>query len=132
MKLRTVAATATAVAGLLASATVALAPDALAAASCPSDHICFWQDANYGGGKFTTNVDAIANFKSETFTNGVTLNDKISSIYNNTSYPLYMFIDADFDNISGFDATCDETVPAHTARAHVRYNDKYSSELYGS
>lgn len=113
--------------GLVAGLAVATSPDALAA-SCPSGYVCFWQDANYSGGKFTTDA-TINNFKGFEFTNGVTLNDKISSIVNNTAYPLYMFIDADFDNISGFDATCDETVPAHSSRAHVRYNDKYSSEI---
>ena len=101
---------------------VAFATPASAAGTCPLNFVCVFQDADYGGGSYEWLVnDADPNFnQGQTFSNGVRLNDNISSLINGTSKSVQFCTDA---NYAGHCVT----YPSLSATAQVAYNDQYSS-----
>lgn len=72
------------------------APAASAAAPCPDGAICFYKDAHFRGSVSTqsTLIDgtpSISNFANSTFHDGSSLDNKISSVVNNSRYCLKLF-----------------------------------------
>jgi len=78
---------------------VAWGTPAMASSTCASNHVCMWEDNNYGGDKwvdYTSNGNSIQNYQIDNWDG----DNEISSVKNNTSLPLYIYPN-DYANIFG-------------------------------
>ena len=111
-----------AVAGVLAVASLVAAPGTQAAtASCPLNQLCVWQNASFSGGKATWfSGDTAPLLSGMTYSNGASLNNSISSVYNNTSRIAYLYLGSSCTGTV-------ELVPHNTTVPQVTFNDQISS-----
>jgi len=97
-------------------------PAMASAWSCPAGFLCVYKDANGQGSRWTwLGGDEQLNFNDGTkYFDGTSLNDSISSIFNNSNYA------AKFCTDKNFGGHC-LVYPAHSKTAQVYYNEQYSS-----
>lgn len=130
--------------GAAPSAPIAFTPSAPSVASCNQGRVCAWQRDDFTGSVFnskqlTEPPNAVADFKQEAFNNGDQLNDKISSVFNNSNLCWELFIRVNFENAptTSGDKTSILVAPQGSAVFHKGgsdvlskfYNDKLSSAL---
>ncbi|MEU4173525.1 peptidase inhibitor family I36 protein [Streptomyces sp. NPDC026665] len=132
-----VAAVLPAVAAVLA-ATLGLAPEAGAAASCPASSMCIWENAGYTGGRLVLKEyedlghcwEKTNNFGYLKFDNGHSVNDRISSVINNTSATRSLYRDQNFSGGS-FGLSGHQWIPNLSSFTYydkqVNFNDAVSS-----
>jgi hypothetical protein len=107
-----------------ASAASAHAAGAKPAFTCAGGAVCVFKDAGLAGGNYVWfQGDADSNFNAASpikFSDGVKVNDNISSILNNSGRTAVFCTDA------GYRGHC-VSYPAQTVTPQVQYNDAYSS-----
>ncbi|MEV4349034.1 peptidase inhibitor family I36 protein [Actinoplanes sp. NPDC049596] len=98
MKIRAAVVSALAVLG----STVALASPAQAAYTCGANEVCLYQDWGLHGSvkvfRDLTPGNGITDFRFYYYTNSANLNDSISSIYNRSAHPVWVFEDGNYNS----------------------------------
>ncbi|MFJ3762844.1 peptidase inhibitor family I36 protein [Streptomyces sp. NPDC090080] len=118
--------------GVLGAATVALvaslsvgAPEADAAAACPANAVCFYESADFHGSMYQLPASGHASdFLKARFYNGTGVNDRVSSIINNTNYKVHIYKDVHYANQLGYGLKAHGNIPNLD---WVYYNDMISS-----
>lgn len=95
---------------------------------CPINMVCAWQNANFSGGviRFVSgDGDPDFGTSRDTFSNGVLVQDNISSIVNNTSRHYNFYVDANYKGAY-------DSFNPHTQLAQAVPNDAMSSYKFTS
>ncbi|MGW4521122.1 peptidase inhibitor family I36 protein [Amycolatopsis sp. NPDC004378] len=61
--------------------------------ACPDGSVCVWEDYYFTGGFKAYGVSAL-NYAGDRFSDGIAVNDHVSSYYNNTSQWVNFYVDA--------------------------------------
>ncbi|MFD8725085.1 peptidase inhibitor family I36 protein [Streptomyces sp. NPDC059629] len=113
--------------GVLVAAGIATEAPAQAAAVCPSNAVCFYQNSNLGGSMFKMPGSAVQRFSAYRYYNGANANDSASSVRNNTSRALTVFTNDNYKGVAF-------SIPAHSTIYDLGYwslNDCFSSAKLG-
>ncbi|MER5699951.1 peptidase inhibitor family I36 protein [Streptomyces mirabilis] len=113
--------------GVLVAAGIATEAPAQAAAVCPSNAVCFYQNINLGGSMFKMPGSTVKRFSAYKYYNGANANDSASSVRNNTSRGLTVFTDDNYTGLAYY-------IPAHSTIYDLRapsLNDCLSSAKLG-